>query len=192
MAAEKEDDMLTIMEELITRYPQLGVCRGEVEEACRALLELTAQTGGIDLVEQGYTYSQKMGLTEISQIFERLLALHRLLEAEGMSQELVYDLGMTADLHYYTGIVFQGYTDGTGDYVLDGGRYDDLLRQFSKNWPSVGLGIYMNSLSGDCARGTGADLSFRDGREDGTAGRQNPAGWGARRSAPFWKGSGKL
>ena len=34
MAAEKEDDMLTIMEELITRYPQLGVCRGEVEEAC--------------------------------------------------------------------------------------------------------------------------------------------------------------
>ena len=63
-----------------------------------------------------------------------------------MSQELVYDLGMTADLHYYTGIVFQGYTDGTGDYVLDGGRYDDLLRQFSKNWPSVGLGIYMNSL----------------------------------------------
>ena len=33
MAAEKEDDMLTIMEELITRYPQLGVCRGEVEEA---------------------------------------------------------------------------------------------------------------------------------------------------------------
>ena len=118
----------------------------KMEEACRALLELTAQTGGIDLVEQGYTYSQKMGLTEISQIFERLLALHRLLEAEGMSQELVYDLGMTADLHYYTGIVFQGYTDGTGDYVLDGGRYDDLLRQFSKNWPSVGLGIYMNSL----------------------------------------------
>ena len=38
MAAEKEDDMLTIMEELITRYPQLGVCRGEVEEACRALI----------------------------------------------------------------------------------------------------------------------------------------------------------
>lgn len=118
----------------------------ETEEACRALLELTAQTGGIDLVEQGYTYSQKMGLTKIAQIFERLLALHRLLAAEGMSQELVYDLGMTADLHYYTGIVFQGYTDGTGDYVLDGGRYDDLLRQFSKNWPSVGLGIYMNSL----------------------------------------------
>ncbi len=30
--------MLTIMEELITRYPQLGVCRGEVEEACRVLI----------------------------------------------------------------------------------------------------------------------------------------------------------
>lgn len=95
-----------------------------------------------------------------------------------MAEELVYDLGMTVDLHYYTGIVFQGYTDGTGDCVLDGGRYDDLLCQFSRDWPAVGLGINMNSLLSAMGRqgilpegpkqvylaGTGEDLTLKAAR----------------------------
>ncbi len=154
------------------------LAEGEPEAGLRELVELTARTGGIELVSQGYECSRRLGQTQISDIFERLLEVHRRLEEAGMAEELVYDLGMTVDLHYYTGIVFQGYTDGTGDCVLDGGRYDDLLCQFSRDWPAVGLGINMNSLLSAMGRqgilpegpkqvylaGTGEDLTLKAAR----------------------------
>ena len=47
---------------------------------------------------------------------------------------------------YYTGIIFQGYTYGTGDVLCMGGRYDKLLKQFGKDAPSVGFAINLDLL----------------------------------------------
>ena len=47
---------------------------------------------------------------------------------------------------YYTGIIFRGYTFGTGDAIVKGGRYDHLLSQFGKNAPAIGFGIVVDSL----------------------------------------------
>lgn len=118
----------------------------KLKKEARQLLELTARTGGIELIQKGAECSEKLGMTGVSESFRRLLEVHALLKDAGLEQYLVYDPGMTVDLHYYTGIVFQGYTYGTGDYIMDGGRYDDLLKQFSQDWPAVGFGIYVNSL----------------------------------------------
>lgn len=118
----------------------------KIEPEIRELLELTAGTGGIELIEKGLSCSEKLGLTQVSESLRRLLEVHEILTDAGLEEFLVYDPGMTVDLHYYTGIVFQGYTYGTGDYIMDGGRYDDLLKQFSRDWPAVGFGIYVNSL----------------------------------------------
>ena len=41
---------------------------------------------------------------------------------------------------YYTGIVFSGYTYGTGDAIVKGGRYDNLTRQFGKDIAAIGFG----------------------------------------------------
>ena len=48
--------------------------------------------------------------------------------------------------NYYTGIIFKGYTYGTGDAVLKGGRYDNLIEQFGKKAPSVGFAIVLDEL----------------------------------------------
>jgi ATP phosphoribosyltransferase regulatory subunit len=47
---------------------------------------------------------------------------------------------------YYTGVIFRGYTYGTGDAVVKGGRYDTLLAHFGKNAPSAGFVVVLDSL----------------------------------------------
>ena len=53
---------------------------------------------------------------------------------------------MTVTYGYYTGIVFRGYTYGTGDAVVKGGRYDHLIEKFGKKSPSIGFAIVIDEL----------------------------------------------
>ena len=53
---------------------------------------------------------------------------------------------------YYTGIIFRGYTYGTGDAIVKGGRYDNLLGKFGKESPSIGFVIVVDELMNACSR----------------------------------------
>jgi len=53
---------------------------------------------------------------------------------------------------YYTGIIFRGYTYGTGDAIVKGGRYDHLMEQFGKPSPSIGFVIVVDELMNAFAR----------------------------------------
>jgi tRNA (guanine-N1)-methyltransferase len=53
---------------------------------------------------------------------------------------------MVNHFDYYTGIIFSGYTYGTGDAIGKGGRYDNLLNQFGKNAPACGFTILTDDL----------------------------------------------
>ena len=48
--------------------------------------------------------------------------------------------------NYYTGVVFRAYTHGTGDAVVKGGRYNNLLKKFGKDAPSIGFAIFVDEL----------------------------------------------
>ena len=47
---------------------------------------------------------------------------------------------------YYTGIIFRGYTYGTGDAIGKGGRYDNLLAQFGKEASASGFTILIDDV----------------------------------------------
>ena len=53
---------------------------------------------------------------------------------------------MLSKYHYYTGIVANAYTYGTGDAIIKGGRYDNLLSEFGKDAPAIGFAIVIDSL----------------------------------------------
>ena len=59
---------------------------------------------------------------------------------------MTIDLGMLSEYDYYTGIIFRGYTYGTGDAIVKGGRYDNLIGQFGKSAASVGFAIVLDEL----------------------------------------------
>lgn len=77
---------------------------------------------------------------------ERLRKVYDILKLYGKEKYVSFDLGMLNKHNYYTGIIFKGYTYGTGDAILKGGRYDNLIEQFGKKAPSVGFAIVLDEL----------------------------------------------
>ena len=94
------------------------------KEAFSALNELI---GGIDILEKAENLApNSKGVMAI----RRLEKIYHILRYYG----------------YYTGIVFRGYTYGTGDAVVKGGRYDHLIEKFGKKSPSIGFAIVIDEL----------------------------------------------
>lgn len=77
---------------------------------------------------------------------ERLEKLYKILEVYELSQYITFDLGMLSKYNYYTGIIFKAYTYGNGEPVAKGGRYDQLVQQFGKEAPAIGMAIVLDSL----------------------------------------------
>ena len=77
---------------------------------------------------------------------DRLMEVHQVIAACGLSEYVTYDLGMLSNYRYYTGIIFKAYTYGTGEYIATGGRYDSLLSQFGKDSPAIGFAIVLDRL----------------------------------------------
>lgn len=68
------------------------------------------------------------------------------LKLYGIDKYVSFELGIISSYHYYTGIIFAGYTFGTGEPVVKGGRYDSLLTYFGRKAPAIGFAIVVDQL----------------------------------------------
>lgn len=113
---------------------------GEVKEAMLKLPELFGSVEVLATAKQ--VTSNKKALDAI----RRLEKLYAILEEYGVSKYISFDLASLSNYGYYTGIIFKGFTYGTGEQIAAGGRYDKLLSQFGKNSAAVGFAIYMDQI----------------------------------------------
>ena len=74
-----------------------------------------------------------------------LRAVHEALEAP-VARRVIFDLGLTHSLGYYTGAVFEVYDQALGAPIGGGGRYDDLLGRFGRDLPAVGWALNVERL----------------------------------------------
>lgn len=72
------------------------------------------------------------GYEKIYGALKRLEQLDEILKLYHVEEYVSYELAMLSGLEYYTGIIFAGYTFGTGEAIVKGGRYDDLLTYFQR------------------------------------------------------------
>lgn len=86
------------------------------------------------------------GYPRILAALSRLEQLDELLELYHIGKYVSYELAMISGFNYYTGIIFAGYTFGSGEAVVNGGRYDRLLESFGKSAPSIGFSVVINQL----------------------------------------------
>ena len=77
---------------------------------------------------------------------KRLEMIYDVLRAYQVEQYITFDLSMSGIYGYYTGIIFRGYTYGTGDAVVKGGRYDHLVEKFGRSEPAIGFVIVVDEL----------------------------------------------
>jgi ATP phosphoribosyltransferase regulatory subunit len=86
------------------------------------------------------------GYPKILSAITDLEKLGTYLKLYGIEKYITFEPGIISNYHYYTGIIFAGYTFGTGEPVVKGGRYDKLLNNFGKNAPSIGFAIVVDQL----------------------------------------------
>ncbi len=109
---------------------------------CFRLLRCTYTSGA----ELQHFLQAADGYDGIAAPLRRLLELERLLLAYGADRYVSFEPGMVGEYHYYTGILLSGYTYGTGEPVVKGGRYDGLLPMFGKESPAIGFAIVSDRL----------------------------------------------
>lgn len=108
-----------------------------------ALAALPTLNGGPEILQKGKAHC----LNEMMRAsLERLEAIQALLAAYGVAGSIVYDLGETRGMEYYTGITFKGYAPGLGSSICSGGRYDDLVGHFGPAQPAVGCALWLDRM----------------------------------------------
>jgi ATP phosphoribosyltransferase regulatory subunit len=85
-----------------------------------------------------------------------LRAIHERL-APHVAERIIFDLGLSHSLGYYTGAIFEVYDAALGAPLGGGGRYDDLLARFGRELPAVGWALNVErvhiALVGERERG---------------------------------------
>lgn len=114
--------------------------KSEIKEL---LIKLPEMTGQEEVLKEAFNMIKN---TKSIKALDRLQKVYNILCEYGYEKYISFDLGMVSNYNYYTGIILKAYTYGTGDAIVTGGRYDNLLMQFGKNSPSIGFGINVDNL----------------------------------------------
>ena len=146
--AGMDEEMEEKLRELIENKNYFGVEELVMEqpipqELKDAFLKLPELFGSLEEIQAAREFTKN---PRALRAIDRLEEVNRILEYYDLSEYVSYDLGMLSQYKYYTGIIFKAYTYGTGDYIVNGGRYDKLLIQFGKDAPAVGFGISVDDL----------------------------------------------
>lgn len=105
---------------------------------------------GTDELLEAKEYAK--GYPRIEKAINDLEELHGILEVYEISRYISFELGIISDYQYYTGIIFAGYTFGSGEAIVKGGRYDKLLTYFGKESASIGFAIVIDQLMAALSR----------------------------------------
>lgn len=154
-AAKLSEEQINILHDLINNKNFFGVSEFvehlEIDENLKWLFDILgnfnlSREDMMEALEHAAAYPQ------ISEALNDLLQLHHYLDLYGITQYISFELGLISNLHYYSGIIFRGYTLGTGEPIVKGGRYDRLLGYFGKPAPAIGFVIMVDSLMAALSR----------------------------------------
>ncbi len=109
----------------------------------KLLIKIPNLFGSVEILEE-----VKKDVTNILAInaIERMEHVYEVLTLLGVQDHITFDLGMQSRYGYYTGIIFKAYTYGSGEALVNGGRYDDLMQLFGKDSPAIGFAVNVDLL----------------------------------------------
>lgn len=151
LGEEQEDQLRS----LLSNKNFLGVEEfAEQLDLSDELKELMLMLGSFETAAEELSDAEKLAAAypRILSAIRELEELGSYLKLYGIEKYISFELGIISSYHYYTGIIFAGYTFGTGEPVVRGGRYDRLLTYFGKNAPSIGFAIVVDQLMAALSR----------------------------------------
>lgn len=101
--------------------------------------------GGIEVVDElinrvSFSSTLVNRLKELQKLYNNLLDL-------GIQKDkLIFDLGETTGLNYYTGLKFSFINKNTGGSLISGGRYDNLMEKFGLKLSACGIAFNIEEI----------------------------------------------
>ena len=144
MSQEEEEEL----RELISQKNYFGVeelvkNKNMDKSLARVLSQLPQMFGSAEFLEKAKSLTDN---PQALKAVARLEEIYELLKVYGYEKYVTFDFAMLSKYHYYTGIIFQAYTYGTGEALIKGGRYNQLMKHFGKPAASIGFAIVVDNL----------------------------------------------
>ena len=144
MSQEEEEEL----RELISQKNYFGVeelvkSKHMDKSLAKALSQLPQMFGSAEILEKAKILTDN---PQALKAVARLEEIYELLKVYGYEKYVTFDFAMLSKYHYYTGIIFQAYTYGTGEALIKGGRYNQLMKHFGKPAASIGFAIVVDNL----------------------------------------------
>ncbi len=114
------------------------------KEVTRCFKELPNLSGGVEMLDDAALIFSSF--PRAKEAILRLKDVYNIIAEYGYDKYVAFDLSLLSPYDYYTGIIFEGFSFGTGEAISKGGRYDELLGKFGKDAPAVGMVIMIDSL----------------------------------------------
>jgi ATP phosphoribosyltransferase regulatory subunit len=116
--------------------------------AARIAVELPGLWGAADEVLERaralpWPRDQRHGIDVLEEVLDRA---RELIDPE-IHARITVDLGEVRGWEYYTGIRFAGYATGSGDAVLRGGRYDELVGRYGRSAHATGFAVDIEAIA---------------------------------------------
>jgi ATP phosphoribosyltransferase regulatory subunit len=108
----------------------------------RTLIGLPQLRGGAEVIEEAVA----LGGDDVMRATQRLRDVAAGIQAQGLGDRVIFDLGLVRELGYYTGAIFDVYDPALGHVIGGGGRYDELLGRFGRPLPACGFGLFVERL----------------------------------------------
>ena len=146
--AEMDEEAEERLRSLISQKNYFGVDELVREQKLKkslaqAFRELPQLFGSVEVLEKARSLTRNSCALEA---VSRLQEIYEILKIYGYEKYISFDFGMLSKYMYYTGIIFQAYTYGTGEPLVKGGRYNELLQHFGKPAASIGFAIVVDTL----------------------------------------------
>ena len=144
MSQEEEEEL----RELISQKNYFGVeelvkSKKMDKSLAKVLSQLPQMFGSAEVLEKAKALTNN---PQALKAVARLEEIYELLKVYGYEKYITFDFAMLSKYHYYTGIIFQAYTYGTGEPLIKGGRYNQLMKHFGKPAASIGFAIVVDNL----------------------------------------------
>ena len=144
LSQEEEEEL----RELISQKNYFGVeelvkNKNMDNSLARVLSQLPQMFGSTEVLEKAKSLTDN---PQALKAVARLEEIYELLKVYGYEKYVTFDFAMLSKYHYYTGIIFQAYTYGTGEALIKGGRYNQLMKHFGKPAASIGFAIVVDNL----------------------------------------------
>ena len=130
------------MHDLVGLEAELSVQEGIGSAERETLIALSQLRGGREVLAE----ARSLGGDAVERATARIQGTIDALEARGVADRVMVDLGLLRDLGYYSGAILEVYDPAVGHVLGGGGRYDELMARFGTDLPAAGFALYLERV----------------------------------------------